>query len=853
MKKLLLIIISIWLTVPALAQDRFSIEGYQEFLEEHKNMTADELLQEYPAGMFEENAITEYSDADYFDQVADKYNLTDYEKSRISKHGFVVTKRLSYESFHKALYDVFHKDLPVYVSADAILHALHASFDNELKSVEEKCLLPKIEMVLSKMHSEVKKYKGLSSADEYQKAVNDMDVYLTVARSMLENKDLKANFSENQETVDELLKYSNKEAAIDYRLFSSALRRVDFSQFKPRGHYTDSDKLKRYFRGMMWLGRTEIYITAPKNQDPYYKQKPEDIHRQNILLTLLADAAAKTGVVNDMLDIDEVLGALLGRQDNVNLQEVLDVMNDVGVDKPADLASKSVQEEFQSKLLELSSSKQLVNSQIIFSDIQKAEQVDPPAAFYFMGQRATIDGYITQQVVYDQIKFKGEKVPRLLPSTLDILFALGNDAAAQLLKPELEEYPYVANLAALRYLINGYEDDYWNSNCYTAWLNSIREMNPPENRKQLPEVFQTAAWWQRTMSSQLAQWSELRHDFLLYAKQPYTDGGVVCSFPHSYVDPYPETFKYAGKFAERMVEVELKVSEMCNRGWYEYFWKGFKNVCDTLETIARKEINAQPLNDRELHFLQSMMREPEQVCGATLNGWYVGLFLGQEIRKDSFERDMDKTKDYLVADVHTVPTDEWGNELGWVLHGGTGPVNLMILVTERPNGEKCTFAGPVASYFEYVTEGFERLTDEEWQTRYQEASRPSYVNKYIADERGREPGEYTQLFTIETDVEEKPQAGSDFNARNFPNPFANSTMIAFTVPPSLRNEKVEAAVYNSAGTKIKSLMNERLPANNYNIRWYGNDDNGNDVPTGVYIYKINIGGHTQTGKMNLVR
>ena len=48
-----------------------------------------------------------------------------------------------------------------------------------------------------------------------------------------------------------------------------------------------------------------------------------------------------------------------------------------------------------------------------------------------------------------------DKTPelRILPSTLDILFALGNDASAQLLKNELDIYGYSPNLAALRYLL----------------------------------------------------------------------------------------------------------------------------------------------------------------------------------------------------------------------------------------------------------------------------------------------------------------------------------------------------------------------------------------------------------------
>lgn len=35
----------------------------------------------------------------------------------------------------------------------------------------------------------------------------------------------------------------------------------DFSQFKPRGHYTETPELEQYFRAMIWLGRTDIMLT----------------------------------------------------------------------------------------------------------------------------------------------------------------------------------------------------------------------------------------------------------------------------------------------------------------------------------------------------------------------------------------------------------------------------------------------------------------------------------------------------------------------------------------------------------------------------------------------------------------
>ena len=59
---------------------------------------------------------------------------------------------------------------------------------------------------------------------------------------------------------------------------------------------------------------------------------------------------------------------------------------------------------------------------------------------------------------------------------------------------------------------------------------------------------QTAAWWQQKMNTQLASWAQLRHDNLLYAKPSYS-GGVSCSFPEAYVEPFPEFYGRLAAFA----------------------------------------------------------------------------------------------------------------------------------------------------------------------------------------------------------------------------------------------------------------------------------------------------------------
>ncbi len=112
--------------IPLIAQV-FNIEDYQEFLQQHQNMSTEELLQMHPAGIFSDQINSNYTEALYFDSIDAYYNLTEYEKSLIGDHGFMVSERLDKISFGEAILEIFHQDLPVFVSTDAILHAFHVS------------------------------------------------------------------------------------------------------------------------------------------------------------------------------------------------------------------------------------------------------------------------------------------------------------------------------------------------------------------------------------------------------------------------------------------------------------------------------------------------------------------------------------------------------------------------------------------------------------------------------------------------------------------------------------------------------------------------------------------------------
>jgi hypothetical protein len=87
-------------------------------------------------------------------------------------------------------------------------------------------------------------------------------------------------------------------------------------------------------------------------------------------------------------------------------------------------------------------------------------------------------------------------------------------------------------------------------------------------------------------------------------------------------------------------------------------------------------------------------------------------------------------------------------------------------------------------------------------------------------------------------------------SQNYPNPFNPTTQINFDIP---RNSQVNLTIYNVLGQKVKTLINETLPAKKYKVDWDGTSDSGAKVASGIYFYKLQAGEFVQTKKMVMLK
>lgn len=851
-----LVVVSLFLlSIPNFSQQTpFDFNAYKTFLQNHQNASSNDLLQEYPAGLFVRNLNQSLDNVLYLDTIYQKYNFTEYEKQLLQQNGFVVTERLSMPSYGGALANIFHQDLPVYISADAILHTIHMSYDALLMDIEGEILIPKVTELLNQLSSQQpilhNRYANITGM---QICLDDYDVYITIAKKLL-GMNVTPYYSTNNSRITELMELINAEEFIfQYSIFGEPEHSVDFSQFKPRGHYADPENLLRYpflekyFKAMIWLGRTEVYLAAPGYNNLTHNAA---VTRSVIMASLITEAAKESNAKTLYNEMNNIIEFLVGEQDNVNISHMEDLLELTNVTSSSQLLDSLKLFEFQDSLLRRPFAYQRINSQLLMSNPFITDSIIPASAFMLMGQRFIIDSYITAQVVYDRIVYNGQKVKRMLPSTLDVLFGLGNDASAQLLKPELDQWNYSTNLMGLRYLIDGYEDTFWNENLFHKWLNGLRELNPPpqSERENLPLFMQSAAYWQQKMNTQLTGWTQLRHDNILYAKQSYTSGWV-CSYPYSYVEPFPEFYSNFSSYAQKLIEIitPLPFPSSYIKELILQYADNLKGVCDTLAIIAEKELGAIPLSEAEIFFLKSMLRYETGGYGSVYDGWFFKLFLYSDIH---FQKE-----DLITVDIHTSGMNENGDLVGWVKHSGTGKVNMGLFVAPDANGQSIAFIGPVGSYHEFTTTNFLRLTDEEWKTTYlAQSSRPDWVNSYLANGEGESRGSGSSLLTSTDDSNPIIQNEKDWIVhQNYPNPFNASTLIQFRIPASLTISTTTLEIFDIQGRRVKQLVNEILPAGNYVVRWDGTNQSNEILPSGIYFYRLINQGYKNIGKMLMLK
>lgn len=645
-------------------------------------------------------AVESYTVAPNLSNVAnaDAFGLSDEMKGLIAKYAFAAQfpKEFQHKQFFQLYEDGRYDSQPVFVTTDSVLHVYHLIFDKILRSTETNFLIADLEKLTGGLlQASQAQYDQLKGTDGENAARRNVAYFAVAARLLDPNAAVPAYVQ--TEVAQELQQIDRHEG-----LTPSAVMAIgnpdefveDYGQYKPRGHYTRSEALSRYFRAMMWYGRITFRLKSVEETksallmtEALQSAQAGDMQAEEAWARIYEPTAFFVGGADDLTfrDYTPVIEQSIGA--NVGLKE---------------LVSEANVEKFQEAAKSLEGPK--INSMFVYITEDK-EAVTK--GLRMMGQRFTLDEYVFGQLIWRSVGTIDE--PRTLPKALDVPAAFGSEEAYTILNDmgETRFVNYDEQLSKVRGQIGSLPTTQWTENLYWSWLYTFRPLLEPKAPDSgYPSFMTSNAWARKNLNTVLGSYTELKHDTILYAKQVMAEaGGGPPQEIKGYVEPEPEFYARIAALAAMTRDGLLsrglldKTEDTTAVSDYNTL-NQIENLALDLKRISEKELTNKALTTEEYQLIQYYGGRIEHLTLAASDP--------EEGEGRTTLQDQDAA---VVADVAT-----GGPQLDQALEEATGRI-MEIYVVVPVEGKLVIARGGIYSQYEFVQPSGNRLTDEEWRQR----------------------------------------------------------------------------------------------------------------------------------------
>lgn len=633
--------------------------------------------------------------------------ITPGQMELLASNGFVVTPSDSKQIFWIYERNDYHEpNIPSFITTDSMLHTYHFFFDYVLRKIETDKLIPVLRQLTEAMLSASEEDLAATEDLEVQEAALRNVAFFAVARNLLDGTPPPESVEEM--VLSDLGKIEDHERRSESAILDPVL--VDFTQFIPRGHYTRTEELEKYFKAMMWYGLVPLLISEDDEVEGMRST------RQSLMIARNLEDASYDGIPALELweTIYEPTTFFVGETDNLNVYDCIRLMHEVYGPNPStgDFADVVNLKEFISLVLKLPGPgiKQFVP---VTADQEASGSFTAGALqFNFMGQRFIPDSRILQELVHDKV------FERLFPTGLDVFAAMGSDRALDILQTyyNVDAFQgYDTQMEKMRTEMSETTQETWQSNLYYGWLWSLKSIITPASEG-YPAFMRNDAWLDKSLFTALGSWTELRHDTVLYARQ----SGVECGSdyeepppPKSYVEPNIEFWTkllWLVEYTQDGLDARGLSDEMLT---YRFEW--LADLVSFCRGVVIKELTNVEVTEDEYRRMQ--------YYGASLEGLMLSLAGGDLIS------DADKDS-AVVVDIH--------NAFGDVLQEATGRIGAIFVVVPI-EGELYLTRGGVFIQYEFVHPASDRLTDEKWREILDAGEAPPLA-------------EWTDSFIVETET-----------------------------------------------------------------------------------------------------
>ena len=607
--------------------------------------------------------------------------LKDFESAlcqKLGEEGFAIVP-----SNHQQLFHVYERNdysnFPNFVTTDLYLQLYHLYIDCMLRELEEYQLLPLMtEFSKDMIDAMTAIIHNADNDDNETKRIAGRNLqFFRVAHHLFTGKPIDASYTTEKAEIEKCMKAENDRSGMlmDYMGDIS----FPYSLFRPRGHYTRDEALKRYFHGMMWVQTATMGLE--------HETEVKQAVQMAFAMKLFKNIQKKYDKINYLITM------LMGQPDNLSMIQVMKEVDKTGMSMDELLNDDKTIAKLTKDLNEIGNKQTRIRPKFEKTSHNKIN---------VMPQRYQPDAEVLQEMV----DYDSKTTKRGVPKGVDVMAAMGVTAAEQILKEEKTEWKEL--LPTLDRMKKRMGEIDWNETTATQWMQTLKVMTTGAD-SQSPYFMQNPNWGKKDLNAALASWAELKHDAILYAKQPMgaeCGGGENVPDPvvKGYVEPNVKFWKKAAELLDNTAKVLKEQNMMTDK--IEDATERLRDEVSFLLRVSEKELAGKEPTDEEYDQISYI--------GATFENISLSLLRtpNQELYNWSDIEGADR-KVALVADVYTANADN--NPAQSILFEAVGDADEIYVVVEI-GGYLYLTRGAVFSYREFIQPIDQpRLTDEEWQ------------------------------------------------------------------------------------------------------------------------------------------
>lgn len=595
----------------------------------------------------------------------------------LAKQGFAIVPD-TYDQLFQVYENNDYHDFPSFVTTDLYLQLYHTYFDCMLRRAEDGKLFGALQAFCRKGYQECGRTIANPVNAQEKELAEFSQAYFAIALRLLDPKEVCAVAPQYQKMVeDEVAKCTSASTA-----FSPFLEYTEvmfpYALFRPRGHYTRNERLQRYFRGMMWV-QTAAFDT----------DKPSMMRRAAFLAKTVCGNAELNAAFKAIFD---PMTFIMGQPDNITLMQVYEILQRHDYAKL--IGNDNLLRKFTAEVDAVAEKQTRIRPKFEYSGHNKVN---------LMPQRYQPDAEVLQEM-YD---WKSEVSQRFCPKGIDFFAAGGSPLALQLDKEGETWTEFDANMERMQKRMDEID---WTENVAVRWQQVLLDLSKSRHPSNAPYFMTGSAWGKKDLNAALASYSELKHDAILYAKQPIGaecgDGGPDEPIVRGYVEPNID-------FWTAVIDL-LNVTKEAYSA-FGILDDGMLALTDDMAEEAqfflncsKKELAGKTLSEQEYRQLE--------IVGAVIENMTLSMMRhGDEEYFEWEDIESADRKVALVVDLYTANGDNVPKEKKAVLYNAVGDADVIYVVVEI-GGYLYLTRGAVFSYREFHDAlDAPRHTDEEWQ------------------------------------------------------------------------------------------------------------------------------------------